>query len=104
MAIAISNLNSATSMATESFLTELQSTDTTEVFGGSGEGSIGIEGGSLGESLRVSHPVPFPLPFPIYPPRPPVISCPPPHPVPIHPTPRPLPIHQFPREYTDSYN
>lgn len=35
-AIEISNLNSVTSTATESFLTELQTTDTTAVFGGSG--------------------------------------------------------------------
>jgi hypothetical protein len=104
MAIAISNLNSANSTATDSFLTELQSTDTNEVFGGSGEGSIGIEGGSLGESLCVSHPVPFPLPFPIYPPRPPVISCPPLHPVPIHPTPPPVLIHQLLHEYIGTYN
>jgi hypothetical protein len=39
--IQISNLNSATSTATDSFLTELQATDSSEVFGGSGDKGYG---------------------------------------------------------------
>jgi hypothetical protein len=39
--IQISNLNSATNTATDSFLTELQATDTNEVFGGSGNKGYG---------------------------------------------------------------
>jgi hypothetical protein len=47
--IQISNLNSATSTATDSFLTELQATDTNEVFGGSGDKGYGEKKKNKGE-------------------------------------------------------